>query len=245
MRVDHNTSDYNCDNTLNIQKRVTMAPFIQPIVLDLPFKIATVNSYLLRTDGGTILVDTGMANNRKVLVAALTSFGCGLNDLSLIILTHGDFDHTSNATYFRQMYGARIGMHPADAGMLETGNMFLNRKGNNPIKARLIPLLFGFGKSKRGSPDLSLLDGDRLDTFGLNATVIGLYGHSKGSIGVLLDDGSLLCGDLFENEGRPRLNSIMDDQPEAEQTLLRLKNMDIKKVYPGHGNPFDFSDLQL
>ena len=40
-----------------------------------------------------------------------TTAGCKLGSLKLIVLTHGDFDHTGNAAYLRHKYAIKIAMH--------------------------------------------------------------------------------------------------------------------------------------
>ncbi|MBU1050628.1 MBL fold metallo-hydrolase, partial [Candidatus Bipolaricaulota bacterium] len=62
-------------------------------VLRLAFPM--VNAYLVRAGDGFILIDTGFRSNRKALDAALTGAGCGVGDLKLILITHGDADHSS------------------------------------------------------------------------------------------------------------------------------------------------------
>ncbi len=46
---------------------------------------------------------------------------------------------------------------------------------------------------------------------GLDAQVLSLPRYSKGSIGLVVASGDLLCGDLLENIKEPAINSIMDD----------------------------------
>ena len=75
----------------------------------------------------------------------------------------------------------------------------------------MVPILFGFGKSERFTPDFYLDEGDDLSDYGFDARVLHIPGHSKGSIGILAAGGDLFCGDLLECTGRPALNSIMDD----------------------------------
>ena len=63
-------------------------------------------------------------------------------------------------------------------------------------------------------------------------------------IALLLDDGSLISGDVLENRAEPRLGSIMDDVPAAEASLRRLGTLSVGTVYPGHGTPFEFGELE-
>jgi len=136
-----------------------MSTEIKIISLFLPYKLGHVNCYLIETDIGYILIDTGCSNRRTNLEEELESAGCKPGNLKLIVLTHGDFDHTGNAAYLREKYGTKIAMHYDDSGMVERGNMFWNRKNPNIIIRMMIPILFGFGKSKRFNPDLCIEEG--------------------------------------------------------------------------------------
>lgn len=77
----------------------------------------------MKTDGGFVLIDTGVAFKRAALEKELASAGCRVGDLKLIVLTHGDSDHADNCVYLRKRYGAEIAMHRDDAGMVERGDM--------------------------------------------------------------------------------------------------------------------------
>jgi glyoxylase-like metal-dependent hydrolase (beta-lactamase superfamily II) len=184
------------------------------------------------------LIDTGSSKNCADFEKELESAGCKPSNLKVIFLTHGDFDHTGNAAYLRKKFGTKIAMHYDDSGIVERGNMFWNRKKSNILIRMIIPILSGFGKSKRFKPDLFIKDGDDLFQYGFDANVIYLPGHSKGSIGILTADGDLICGDLFENIKKPALNSIMDDPAAANASIEKLNKLSIKTVYPGHGKPF-------
>lgn len=212
----------------------------------MPLKMGTVNCYLIETETGYILVDTGSSNTCADLEKALESAGCRHGDLDLIVITHGDFDHTGNAATLREKFGAKIAMHAADSAMAERGDMFSNRKKANAfthVMAPVISTLFGFGKSRRFCPDLYLDEGDSFTEYGLEAQVLHIPGHSQGSIGVLTADGDFICGDLLENTEKPALDSIMDDLEMANASIERLKSLDIGTVYPGHGQPFPMEEF--
>jgi hydroxyacylglutathione hydrolase len=215
-----------------------------PIQLSLPFGMGGVNCYLLLGRSGFILVDTGASNARAELEKALLAAGCEPNHLKLVVLTHGDFDHSGNAAYLHCQYGTPLAMHSSDAGMVAHGDMFVNRKRPNWIVRRLIPLATGFSRKERFTPDILLEDGSDLSRYGVKAKVLSIPGHSLGSIGILTSAGDLFCGDLFENQAGPKLNSIMDDKAAAEASLERLRDLKISKVYPGHGEPFEMAVLR-
>lgn len=211
---------------------------IKTITLPLPFKMGSVNCYLVKTDGGAILIDTAGSNARRQLEAELDRAGCQPGDLTLIVITHGDFDHIGNAAYLRDKFGAKIAMHADDTGMAERGDMFWNRKSANSFIRFLAPILFRFGEANKFSPDIAIEDGSALSEYGFDAIVFSIPGHSKGSIGILTSNGDLFCGDLFDNIGKPGINPIMDDLTTANASVEKLRALTIHTVYPGHGKPF-------
>jgi hydroxyacylglutathione hydrolase len=221
-----------------------MTAQISTIRLPLPLKLSHVNSFLVHTDHGCFLVDTGMTNARQQLEVALNHLCCQPGDLKLILLTHGDFDHTGNARYLRDKFHAPIAMHKDDAGMLENGDMFWNRKIKNGLLKKLVPLFARLGEKEQCTPDILLDDEASLVEYGLDAIAVNTPGHSTGSLCYLTSDGDLFCGDLFNNSrGQPSLNSMMYDKPAGEASFTRLKALQIKMVYPGHGAPFPWKAL--
>jgi len=204
----------------------------------MPYKLGSVNCYLIDNGANHILVDTGSSHKRIELEQELENAGCKPGNLELIVLTHGDFDHTGNASHLRNKFGAQVAMHKDDAEMVERGDMFANRKQPHFLIRKLINILSGFGTAEKFKPDIFVEDGYDLMQHGFDANILSLPGHSKGSLGILMADGDLICGDLFENHEKPSLNSIMDDPAAAISSLERLKKLEINTVYPGHGKPF-------
>jgi len=215
-------------------------------------KIGTVNSYLIKTETGFILIDTGFPRNRADLEKELQKAGCRPGNLRLIIMTHGDGDHSGNGAYLREKYAAKIAIHNDESGVVEKGNATLSRtrpsflrRGFNRIVLALLSPLIRSGKFEPFSPDLTIDEGYEFSKFGFNAKVLHIPGHSKGSIGILTNDGDLFCGDLLVNMRRPSVNSMgVDNQSELKASVERLKNMKINMVYPGHGKPFSMESFK-
>ena len=220
-----------------------MTATLTTLKLPMPMRMGNVNCYLLRSEAGFFLIDTGSSSARKQLLSELAHAGCIPGSLRLVLLTHGDFDHTGNAAYLHAAFGVKLAMHRADSGMGESGDMFENRKSPNVLVRSLIPFFTGFRESEHFTPDLLLDDGYDLSPHGLDARVISLPGHSQGSIGILTAEGDLFCGDLFENTKGPVLNSLMDDLEAAKVSLAVLESYKIRFVYPGHGEPFAMEQL--
>jgi len=173
-----------------------------------------------------------------VIEKELESAGCQRGNLRLIVLTHGDFDHSGNAGYLREKFGAHIAMHKDDSGMVERGDMLWNRKKQNILFRVIFKLFIRLSKSDRFKPDLYIDEGYDFSGCGFDARVLDIPGHSKGSIGILTASGDLFCGDLLANVDKPDMWSIIDDSVAAHASVEKLKSLQINTVYPGHGQPF-------
>jgi hydroxyacylglutathione hydrolase len=203
-----------------------------------------VNCYLVKNGDSFILIDTGFPAKRAALEKELASAGCQPGNLKLVVLTHGDLDHTGNCAYLREKYGAKIAMHTDDSGMVERGDMSWNRKAR-PDKfstifrvMSLMAPLFKPGKFETFKPDLTIDEAFALSPYGFDAKTLHLPGHSKGSLGILTNSGDLFCGDLLYNIfGKPGIHFI-DDLADYNVSIEKLKSFKINTVYPGHGKPF-------
>lgn len=209
---------------------------ITTIELKIMGGVATVNCYLLKSGENFLLIDTGHASKKREVDETLQQAGCQAGDLKLILLTHGDSDHAGNAKFLRDKYDAPLVMHQADSGMVTEGNMLYNRRAN--LLSRIISPFMGLGRKYRFTPDFYVEDGYHLLPYGMEARVVHIPGHSAGSIGVLTSEGDLFCGDLFTNTKKPARGGIIDDEAAAQASVEKLKKMEIKQVYPGHGDPF-------
>ncbi len=212
-----------------------------------------VNGYLVSSGDGFILIDTGISTKRVRLDQELDAAGCKPGDLKLVILTHGDVDHAGNGPYLRQKHAARLAMHAGDAGMVARGDMAWNRKARADRTSTLGVIIMFMSKIMQFfsqpvrfetfKPDIYLEDGQDLSEYGLDAQILHLPGHSKGSIGILSASGGLFCGDLLMNMIRPEAHFLIDDLADFRASLARLRSLNIQTVYPGHGKPFPLVKL--
>lgn len=206
--------------------------------------LMSVNCYLLKTETGSFLIDTGIAKRRAQLERELQEAGCRPGDLKMIIITHGHLDHVGNAAYLREKYGAKVAMHRGDYGMVESGDMFVDARGGVLIGlVGFLMRILGLSDYEKFTPDIYLEDDQDLSQYGLDATIIHAPGHSKGSIGVLTADGDLFCGDLLVNTDKPARNTLIDDPAEYDASVERLRTLEIRTVYPGHGKPFQIEQF--
>ncbi len=216
-------------------------------IIDLGF----VNAYLLKGDKGFVLIDTGLPQQKEKLENGLKSAGCTPENLKLVIITHGDLDHTGNAAYMQEKYHAKIAVHPGDVNQAENG-IFLKRK----VKSFLFKIIFTIMRLKRKlqkdqapfpkfKTDIQLSDNQSLNEYGLNANIIHIPGHTEGSIGVLTNDGDFFAGDTFVNYKKPDTASIIQNKKKLQESIDKIKKLNIVTVYPGHGKPFFIKDILI
>ena len=203
-----------------------------------------VNCYLLQSNANYILIDNGYPAKWPYLEKELKKAGCNRENLGLVVLTHGDHDHTGNSVILREKYNVKIAMHYYDSGMVEKGNMNWNRK-EKPDKFSLLFRLMSFmsiffnpGEFKTFIPDLYIDESFDFSPYQFDAKVIHIPGHSKGSIGILTGDGSLICGDFLYNFFGKPVQEFCDNHADFKISVEKLRSHKINTFYPGHGKPF-------
>lgn len=202
-----------------------------------------VSCYLIKTGDGFFMVDAGLPFSRGVIKKALKKAGCKPGRLKVVVITHGDYDHTANGAYLQKKYGAKIIIHKSEARAAEKGDSLSSRKTKAGKIFRFMlwllkPLMFSKVKA-----DI-YIEGERdLTEWGIDAKIIHIPGHSMGSIGVVTKDGELFCGDLLNNSKTPKKNTLIDDVAEMDASIEKMKTLDIRTIYPGHGKPFTMEEF--
>lgn len=213
------------------------------------------DSFILFDTGGHLTMDKQYTNRREKLEEGLEKAGCKPGNLKLIVLTHGDGDHAGNALYFRDKYKAKIAMHSGDLKLVENPTIDEVMKSFH-YKSLIFKLVFFIMKNtiikvstkvlkdfEKFKPDIFLNEGDELSEYGFDAIVLYTPGHTDGSIGIITSEGDLIAGDTFSNMKKPDIAPNAYDFEALNVSAERLKNKNIRIVYPGHGNPFEAKNL--
>jgi glyoxylase-like metal-dependent hydrolase (beta-lactamase superfamily II) len=209
--------------------------------------LGMVNAYLLTAGDAFVLVDTGLPTKWDTLVSHLRASSALPDKLKLVVITHGDLDHTGGCARLQKEYGVKVAIHPGDAEQVEKGRM-LEREVGNPVfklilKLRRLRMRGRMPAYPKFTPDMLLADGQSLEPYGVEATILHLPGHTPGSIAVLLPGGDIIAGDIVSNMIRPGTSPFVHDRQAMAASLEKLKSMDLETIYPGHGKPFGASTL--
>ncbi len=187
----------------------------------------SANCFIAEENGSAILIDTA-----TVHYCGKVQDACKNKNIRLIVLTHGHVDHIQNAAALSKVLGAPIAMHKADAGLIE------NQLGQ-PVKADSLQGKLVLALTKRNFqqkiepfvPDVLLDDGDSLAIYGVNAKIVGLPGHTKGSIGVLAGN-EFFVGDALMHASK---SLLYGDKAEMEKSAERISSYKPVTVHFGHG----------
>jgi hydroxyacylglutathione hydrolase len=206
--------------------------------------MGVVRCYLIQ-DKGTILIDGGTPDKLDKFLKFITKVSIDPKQVTLIIQTHGHWDHIGSTKAIKEVTGAQIAMHEPDKEWLEKSLNQLPPGVTNWGKV-LMGLMSRYMRSAKLTPtkvDITLQDADfSLIPYGIPGKVIYTPGHTQGSVSVLLENGDTFVGDLMMNSMpfgfKPCLPIFAEDPKKVKESCRLLLDMGAKKFYPGHGNTF-------
>lgn len=148
--------------------------------------------YLIESDDGLILVDTGPETVFDSLIEAIAAQGYDWRDVQHILLTHIHFDHAGAAWKFAQN-GAKIYVHPVGLPHLNSPEKLWNSAKR--IYQGAMEQLWGQMKPIEQKLLVGVDDGDRLAIGGLNVDVHYTPGHAVHHNAYRIED-AVFAGDV-------------------------------------------------
>lgn len=210
-----------------------------------PFRIAgnlyyvgtyDLASYLIVTDKGHILINTGLANSLPIIKNNIKALGFDYQSIKILLLTQAHFDHLGAMADIKRETGAILYVNKNDANELISGGKSDYELGKygvsfKPVKAD--HLLNDSDQIKLGSTTIKMLDHP---------------GHTKGSCSFLYQtsDGDSRYKILIAN-----FPSIITDRkfPEVKdypniladyaKTFKAMQNIDFNLWVASHASQFD------
>ena len=179
------------------------------------------NCYLLTDDvtGKTAIIDPGFISAE--LTSAILTANADVENVKLILLTHGHFDHIMGVAEIKKLTHAKVCIYSDD--MMFTTDNSLN------LSTMMIP-----APMQTFTADVALNDGDVIELGSLSIRVIYTPGHTVGSCCYLVED-ALFTGDTLMKCSCGRTDFPTGSYPQMLDSLARLKNLEGDyHVYPGH-----------
>ncbi|MDB5159693.1 MAG: hydrolase [Mucilaginibacter sp.] len=185
--------------------------------------------YLLESDRGPVLVDTGWDDptGRTALAEGLAAAGHALSDVHGVAVTHHHPDHHGLSGHVREQSGAWIAMHAAEASVVRAlhdtrpsrwmGRMSELMRDSGVPEEHLAGLgEFGGAKAPLATtlPDRELVHGESAGVPGRGLRVLWTPGHTPGHVCLYLDEPGrptrLLSGDHL----LPTISPVVSLYPE-------------------------------
>ncbi len=224
-----------------------------------------VSVYVIELQSGVALVDAGWPTDEswEALGAGLAEAGGSISDVRAVVVTHIHPDHYGLAGRIREASGAWVGLHPADATLLET-----RYHDTDGLVDRMRELLAMSGVPEGKLPDLAMAsmeikatlnvakpdilieDDQRLELPGWDFRAIWTPGHSPGHICLFSDEHKLLLsGDHVLPRITPNISfhSQQHGNPLGDylESLAKVRALHPDEVLPAHEYRFSGLDERV
>lgn len=194
---------------------------------------ADVSVFLIATSEGHILLDSGFRETVPILESNLKKLGFRMEDIHLLLTSHGHYDHVGGLAEIKARTRARFLVNPAEAPLFSRGGKgdfaFQDRYSYPPVE-----------------PDAYLRDGEPVR---LGAAVLTPYftpGHTKGctSWTTTIQEGEQryrvvipcsLTAPGYKLAGNPQYPEIMQD---FESSIAKLRALPCDIFLAGHSWEF-------
>lgn len=193
-------------------------------------------SYLIVTDKGNILINTGLADSLPIIKSNIEKLGFHYKDIKILTLTQAHFDHMGAMAEIKKETDAQLYVDGKDAEELKTGGKSDYELGKYGVTFKPV------------TPDYLLKNNDKIKLGNTTLVLLHHPGHTKGS-----------CSFLFETQDKNKtykvlianLPSIITDRKFSEvkdyqniqndymNTFKAMKNLDFDVWVASHGSQFD------
>ena len=211
-------------------------PKTGPALVELPGGVLGVlcrfsYSWIIPSPGGVVLIDAGLDEKATDIIAALRRKGLQPESVQAILITHGHGDHFGGAIAFPN---ARVLAAKDDIPLI------MNQKK----PAGIVQSIFSKMSPLKAPPKKieALPAGDSITVDGLTFGIIGLPGHSPGSVAYLLGN-ILFSGDALMGRGdsvMPPPSFTSADPEQSKKAPAALLKVHFSTIADGHtGAVFD------
>jgi glyoxylase-like metal-dependent hydrolase (beta-lactamase superfamily II) len=213
-----------------------------------PFRIAgnlyyvgtyDLASYLIVTEKGNILINTGLANSLSIIKENIKALGFDYKSIKILLLTQAHFDHLGAMAEIKKETGAKLYVDEKDANALETGGKLDYELGKYGISFKPV------------KPDVLLKNNDKIKLGSTTLTMLHHPGHTKGSCSFIFDTEDknssykILIANMpsiIVDRKFSEIASYKDIQKDYTETFKAMKKLDFDLWVASHASQFDLHD---
>jgi glyoxylase-like metal-dependent hydrolase (beta-lactamase superfamily II) len=178
-----------------------------------------------------VLIDTGYFGDWDITEALLKGLDLDLDRTALIINTHTHCDHVGGNHQIQARSGCAIALHPRGVRFMQ------ERDDRSPWWS------FYHQKAEFFQPTASLADGQMVQVGPYAFQVLHTPGHaSDGLVLYCRPERILLSSDALWEHDFPVMTLAVEGEGAIETmlaSLAKIADLDVDRVFPGHGPPFD------
>ena len=188
------------------------------------------NHFVYRSEN-PVLIDTAYIADFDKTRKLIQALGVKLQDINLIVSTHTHSDHIGGNKFIQDESGCDIAIHRIGKHFIDTGDDWATWWRYYGHEAEFF------------SANKALEDGDMIDIGPHEFRVLYTPGHASDGI-VLYNrkEKTLISSDTLWENDMPGMTLRVEGSTALfrfEESIEKIKELDVRMVYPGHGRPFD------
>ena len=212
-----------------------------------------VNNYLISTEVGYILIDTGYEGGFRRFTNKLNQFHISPKEIRYVFLTHAHDDHAGFLNEVLDATDAKVILHPNAIERLKKGQNSFEGGCSSRLAYLFCQVLALCSKGEHKFPTireeflprLITTNSEEFRALHLSFKILESPGHTADHISLLIGD-KLFCGDAAMNilPSIKRVTIWIENLQQFKQTWEKIIAIAPQTIYPAHGNPFPVSDLE-
>lgn len=187
---------------------------------------SSTNCYLIQTNDGWLLLDTGLPDTFSQLLQLLNQNDISVYEINYLLITHFHPDHAGLTQNFRDL-GTNLIVHEDQIPYMNKLNLFYKKNPRANFKDIIPNNAIVLSDSNSSS---------FLESIGIHGNLISTPGHSDDSVSLVIDDTCAFTGDLPHYDLVEAYDDLVIE--DSWDMLLKYK---VKTIYPAHGEPYELS----
>lgn len=188
------------------------------------------NCYLIQTNDGWLLIDTGSPDTFSQLLQLLYQNEISVNEINYLLVTHFHPDHAGLTQTLRDL-GTNLIVHENQIPYMHKLNTFFKKNPKANFKDIIPNNVIVLSDSNSRS---------FLESLDIHGNLIPTPGHSDDSVSLVIDDECAFTGDLPSFHLKDAYNDLV-----IEDSWNMILNYNIKTIYPSHGEIYELDNTPI